>query len=122
MDNKQYFAQYFAEAIGTFFLVFFGCGAIILSETNHHFNGFFIPLVFGGAVSIMIYATGHISGAHFNPAVTLAFWVLTKIPGKRVIGYLFAQFIGASLASLVHFIIFGSVIPVCFKYFPLLSL
>lgn len=104
---KPNFPQYIAEFIGTFFLVFFGCGSMILAELNPTYNGSFIPVVFGGAVSIMIYATGHISGAHFNPAVTLAFWVAKRFPAKRIPGYLLAQVSGAILASTFHKIIWS---------------
>ncbi len=108
MDRKHQLPQYIAEFIGTFFLVFFGCGAIILSEVDSSaISGFAIPLVFGGTVSIMIYSVGHISGAHFNPAVTIAFWAIRRLPGVRVPGYLFAQFSGAILAGISHCFIWG---------------
>lgn len=100
-------SQYMAELIGTFFLVFFGCGSMILAELQSGYHEAIIPIVFGGAVSIMIYATGHISGAHFNPAVTMAFWSIGHFPLKRVPGYVLAQLSGATLASLVHMIIWG---------------
>ena len=99
-------SQYLAEFIGTFFLVFFGCGAMVLAELNTNYSSEFIPVIFGGAVSIMIYSTGHISGAHFNPAVTLAFWSLGKFPAKRVFGYILFQCLGALLASFLHKVIF----------------
>lgn len=107
MNAKHELPQYIAELIGTFFLVFFGCGAMVLSETISSYNGSLVPLVWGGAVSIMIYAVGHISGAHFNPAVTLAFWSVGRFPGKRVFMYIFSQILGALLASGVHGIIWG---------------
>ncbi|MCO4794068.1 MAG: aquaporin [Bacteriovoracaceae bacterium] len=96
-------SQYVAEFIGTFFLVFFGCGAMILSQLiPQELNPLAVPICFGGAVSIMIYATGHISGAHFNPAVTIAFWITKRFPTVRVPGYLAAQFLGALTASFFH--------------------
>ena len=107
MNTKHQWQQYLAEFIGTFFLVFFGCGSMILAELNPTYDGAFIPIVFGGAVAIMIYATGHISGAHFNPAVTLAFWVTRKFSSKRILGYVLAQIFGATTASFFHHIIFG---------------
>ena len=109
MKSKNFYAQYFAEFIGTFFLVFFGCGSVILAEINPGFDGGFIPIVFGGAVSIMIYATGHISGAHFNPAVTIGFWSTRRFPLSKVCGYILAQCGGGILASCVHKIIFTEV-------------
>ncbi|MDA8792193.1 aquaporin [Bacteriovoracaceae bacterium] len=105
--SRNSWTQYMAEFIGTFFLVFFGCGSMILAELNPEFNGSFIPIIWGGAVSIMIYAVGHISGAHFNPAVTIAFWGVKRFPGKSVPGFILAQIFGALLASTVHLIIWG---------------
>jgi len=107
MSPKHEFSQYLSELIGTFFLVFFGCGSIVLADLGNSSIGPFIPVVFGGAVSVMIYATGHISGAHFNPAVTIAFWWCRKFPRKRVPGYILAQILGATLASLYHFYVWG---------------
>ena len=100
---------FISEFIGTFFMVLFGCGAIILSELDPNFPGEFIPVIFGGVVSVMIYAVGHISGAHFNPAVTIAFWSVGRFPGNRVLGYISFQFLGALAASLVHQLIFSGV-------------
>lgn len=108
MKVKHELSQYLAELIGTFFLIFFGCGAMILAEVHTSYDNGFIPVIWGGAVSVMIYAVGHISGAHLNPAVTIAFWAIKKFPFKRVPGYLFFQLIGALLASGVHLIIWGS--------------
>ena len=108
MVTKHILPQYLAELIGTFFLVFFGCGAMILAQLGSSELGVFVPLIFGGAVSVMIYAVGHISGAHFNPAVTVAFWAAKRFPAKRIPGYIGAQILGALLASVVHRIIWGS--------------
>jgi aquaporin NIP len=108
MTTKHQPAQYLAEFIGTFFLIFFGCGSMILAEVMPSYNGSLVPIVWGGAVSIMIYAVGHISGAHFNPAVTISFWATKRFPGKRVGGYLISQLLGATLASISHLIISGT--------------
>ena len=109
MKNKSMLSLYIAELIGTFFMVFLGCGAIISAEINpESLESFAIPLIFGGAVSIMIYSVGHISGAHFNPAVTIAFWATRKFPLKKVPGYLIAQIAGAKLAAITHFFIWGN--------------
>jgi aquaporin NIP len=108
MKVKHQLSQYVAEFIGSFFLIFFGCGSMILAELNSSYNGSFIPVIWGGAVSIMIYAVGHISGAHFNPAVTLAFWSIKRFPTKRVFGYIASQILGALLAGGVHLIVWGS--------------
>lgn len=108
MKFKHKTSQYLAEFFGTFFLIFFGCGSIILSELNSSVNASFVPLVFGGAVSIMIYAVGHISGAHFNPAVTVAFAVVKRFSWKRVPGHIISQIFGAMSASFIHKIIWGT--------------
>jgi aquaporin NIP len=108
MKVKHEFSQYIAEFIGSFFLIFFGCGSMILAELNTTYHGSFIPVIWGGAVSIMIYAVGHISGAHFNPAVTLAFWCIKRFPSKRVMGYILSQLFGALVASAVHLTIWGA--------------
>ncbi len=92
-------SKFFAEAIGTFAIVFFGCGAVMVSE---RFPGSIapggVPVVFGLVVAAMIYAVGHISGAHFNPAVTLGFAVARHFPRRQVLSYLGAHFLGAILA------------------------
>ncbi|OUR95721.1 hypothetical protein A9Q84_14565 [Halobacteriovorax marinus] len=106
--QKHVLSQYISEVIGTFLLVFFGCGAAILSQKlAGAFSPILIPFIFGGIVSVMIYAVGHISGAHFNPAVTIAFYCVKRFPGFRVPGYILSQCIGAILASLLHLMIFS---------------
>jgi aquaporin NIP len=105
---KHQKAQYLAEFIGSFFLIFFGCGSMILAELNSSYNGSLVPFIWGGAVSIMIYAVGHISGAHFNPAVTIAFWSVKRFPRSRVLGYILSQTAGALLASVAHKVIWTS--------------
>jgi aquaporin Z len=99
--------QYIAELIGTFTLVFCGCGAIV---TNEFSNGIVthsgIALTFGLVVMSLIYAFGEISGAHFNPAVTIAFTYAKKFPLKEVPKYILAQCIGAILAALMLVILF----------------
>ncbi|HTA76599.1 MAG TPA: MIP family channel protein [bacterium] len=85
-----------AEAIGTFTILFAGCGSVMVAE---RFPGSIssggISVIFGLAVMVMIYAVGHISGAHFNPAVTLAFAATRHFPLKEVGAYWLAQVIGA---------------------------
>lgn len=88
-----------AEVIGTFTLVFCGCGSIMVAErfpgTLSHAS---ISVIFGLAVAVMIYAVGHISGAHFNPGVTLAFAIARHFPFREVLVYWMAQFSGAFAA------------------------
>jgi len=99
--------KYIAELIGTFTLVFCGCGAIVTNEfsqgTVTHSG---IALTFGLVVMSLIYAFGEISGAHFNPAVTIAFTYAKKFPLKEVPKYLFAQCLGAIIAALLLLVLF----------------
>ncbi len=86
-----------AEAIGTFALVFAGCGAIAVGRLGD--AG--VAAAFGLAIMTMIYALGHVSGAHFNPAVTAAFAVGRHFPVRRVLPYWVAQVGGAIAAAAV---------------------
>jgi aquaporin NIP len=89
-----------AEAIGVFALVFAGCGAIV-TEAQHpgSLGTVGIGLVFGLVVMAMVYATGHLSGAHLNPAVTLAFVLTRHFPRTEALAYLAAQLLGALAAT-----------------------
>jgi len=89
-----------AEGFGTFALVFAGCGAIVAEATDPGSLGVVgIALVFGLIVMAMVYATGHLSGAHLNPAVTLAFVLTRHFPRAEALAYLAAQFAGAIAAA-----------------------
>ena len=106
--NKKYLPLFLAEFVGTFFLVLFGCGAMILADSGiTPISGLGIAVAFGGIVAVMIYSVGHISGAHFNPAVTIAFISIKRFPLNRLLGYLIAQFSGAIAASFVHSLVFS---------------
>ncbi len=89
-----------AEAIGVFALVFAGCGAIV-TEAEHpgSLGTVGIALVFGLVIMAMVYATGHLSGAHLNPAVTLAFALTRHFPRTEAAAYLLAQVAGALAAA-----------------------
>ena len=89
-----------AECIGVFALVFAGCGAIV-TEAEHPgtLGTVGIALVFGLIVMAMVYATGHLSGAHLNPAVTVAFALTRHFPRAEALAYLLAQIAGALLAA-----------------------
>lgn len=92
--------KYLAEIIGTFALVFCGTGAIIINQqTGGVITHAGIAITFGLIVSAMIYALGDISGAHFNPAVTIAFWVAKCFPAKEIVPYIISQATGAFIAS-----------------------
>lgn len=99
-----------AEGIGTFILVFAGTGAVMVNQiSNGAITHLGVSFVFGAIVAALIYSLGHISGAHFNPAVTLAFWTSGFFPRKRVKAYIFAQLAGAIAASILLRVAFGSV-------------
>jgi len=85
---------------GTFALVFAGTGAIIIDQaSNGAITHVGIALTFGLIILAMIYTFGDISGAHFNPAVTVGFWAARRLPGRDVVPYAGSQFVGALLAS-----------------------
>jgi aquaporin Z len=92
-----------AEFFGTFWLVFGGCGAAVLSAAFPGLGiGFLgVAFAFGLTVLTMAYAVGHISGGHFNPAVTLGLWAAGRCANKHVIPYIIAQVVGAIIAALV---------------------
>ena len=92
--------KYVAEIIGTFALVFCGTGAIIINQqTNGAISHVGVAITFGLVVMAMIYALGNISGAHLNPAVTIAFTLAKKFEVKQVVPYIMSQIVGAFLAS-----------------------
>lgn len=95
------------EAVGTFGLVFAGTGAIVIDAKTAAFGHVGVAITFGLIIMTMIYATGHISGAHFNPAVTLAFAVSRHLPWRLVPRYWAAQLGGGLLASLLLRGLFG---------------
>ncbi len=90
-----------AEVIGTFTLVFAGCGAIMVDAKTGALGHVGVAITFGLVIMVMIYAVGHISGAHFNPSVTFAFAVSRHFPWTRLPLYWAAQLVGALAAALV---------------------
>jgi aquaporin Z len=98
-----------AEFIGTFFLVLAGGGALVVDALTHVVTHVGVSLVFGLVIAALVYALGHVSGAHFNPAVTLGFWLAREFPGAWVPRYLTAQLLGAIAASAALRIMFGPI-------------
>jgi MIP family channel proteins len=90
-----------AECIGTFALVFAGCGAIMVDAKTHQLGHVGVAITFGLVIMFGIYAVGHISGAHFNPSVTFAFALSRHFPWPRAAAYWAAQLAGALAAALL---------------------
>jgi aquaporin Z len=88
--------KYITEFIGTFFLVLtIGCTVLAGGA------GVIPPLAIGSALMVMVFAGGHVSGGHYNPAVTLGVWIRGRCPAKDVLPYMISQLIGAALAAAV---------------------
>jgi aquaporin NIP len=90
-----------AESIGTFALVFAGAGAIMVDAKTHALGHVGVAIAFGLVIMVMIYAVGHVSGAHFNPAVSFAFALTRHFPWPRVAAYWLAQAAGALIAAAI---------------------
>lgn len=110
--------KYLAEFLGTFALVFCGTGAIVINqESNGAITHAGISITFGLIVAAMIYAFGEKSGAHFNPAVSIALFIAKAFPAKELLPYIISQITGAFAASfLLHFLfpenkLLGSTLP-----------
>src|ERR1700739_2157730 len=96
-----------AEFFGTFWLVFAGCGSAVLAAAFPSLGiGFLgVALAFGLTVLTMAYAVGHISGGHFNPAVTVGLWAGGRFKSADVLPYIIAQVIGAIIAAAILYLI-----------------
>ncbi len=113
MDNR-----YLAELVGTFTLVFAGCGAVVVDTQYGGVLGHLgINMVFGLVVMAVIYSIGNVSGAHINPAVTISFATAGLFEWRHVAPYILAQLIGAALAGVLLLFLFpghetyGSTLP-----------
>ncbi|XP_015875422.1 aquaporin NIP1-2-like [Ziziphus jujuba] len=89
-----------AEVVGTYFLIFAGCASVVVNlDMDKVVTLPGISIVWGLVVMVMVYSLGHISGAHFNPAVTIAFAITKRFPWKQVPPYVVCQVLGSTLAS-----------------------
>lgn len=105
-DRRRFFT---AEAVGTFLLVFFGCGSVHAAVLFGAQVGLWqVAIVWGIAIALAIYVTGAVSGAHLNPAVTIACFAFRSLPSKLVPVYVSGQLIGAFLAAVVLYVCFAS--------------
>ncbi len=105
--NRDLLRRSAAELVGTFALVTAGCGAIMVNAQTGALTHVGVALTFGFIITVMIAATGHISGAHFNPAVTIAFAVTRHFPWREVLYYGVAQTLGAVLGAMSLRLLFG---------------
>jgi aquaporin Z len=106
VEKETLMPKYLTEFIGTFFLVLtVGC-TVVPGQP-----GVIPPLAIGSVLMVMVYAGGHISGAHYNPAVTLAVWLRGRCPRKDVIPYMIAQLIAAAAGAALAKVFFGSATP-----------
>ncbi|KAG0536028.1 hypothetical protein BDA96_03G029000 [Sorghum bicolor] len=108
MISVQFMQKIIAEVLGTYFMIFAGCGSVVVNlSTNGTVTFPGICAVWGLVVMVLVYSVGHISGAHFNPAVTVAFATCGRFPWKQVPSYAVAQVLGSTLASLTLRVVFG---------------
>ena len=101
--------RYVAEAVGTFMLVAIGPGAAMVSAKTGAFGHTGVALAFGLVVCLVIASSGHLGGAHINPAVTIGFWSVRRFPTRDVVPYLVSQCLGAIAASSVLLWLLGPV-------------
>lgn len=107
MDKPPILRRTMAEGIGTFAIVAAGCGAIVVDAQTKALGHVGIAFTFGLIVMVMIAATGHLSGAHFNPAVTVAFALNRHFPWREVPLYIGGQILGAVVGALTLRALFG---------------
>nr|XP_043620352.1 aquaporin NIP1-1-like [Erigeron canadensis] len=105
--TRAFSQKLMAELFATYFLVFAGCGVIMVNIDKSLVGMPGVAIVWGAAVMVMVYAVGHVSGAHMNPAVTIAFASCKRFPWKEVPGYMVAQLLAATLASATLRLIFS---------------
>nr|UVC32766.1 aquaporin Nip1.1 [Dittrichia viscosa] len=100
LPTVPFLQKLIAEVLGTYFVIFAGCAAVVVNTDKDKVISLpGISIVWGLVVMVMVYSVGHISGAHFNPAVTIAFASCSRFPLKQVPAYVAAQVLGPTLAS-----------------------
>jgi aquaporin NIP len=109
MVDKRLFKRAVAELVGTYALVTAGCGAIIVNSQTGSLGHVGVALTFGLIILAMIAALGHISGAHFNPSVTIAFALTRHFPWRDVVWYVSVQMLGAVLGAITLRLLFGDI-------------
>lgn len=99
--------KYLAEFLGTFWLVFGGCGSAVLAAAFPELGIGFLGVAFAFGLTVLTgaYAFGHISGAHFNPAVSVGLWVGGRLDAKDLAPYIISQVVGATFAALILYMI-----------------
>ena len=108
---RDFWGACISEVVGTFFLVFFGVGSVFVAVLTGALQGLYqVAIVWGLAISMGIYATSAVSGAHFNPAVTIASWTWRSFPTPRVLPYILAQFVGAFIGGAVLYGLFSGIL------------
>ncbi|QCI17126.1 aquaporin family protein [Buchnera aphidicola (Aphis helianthi)] len=117
-SKKNTFQQCIVEFLGTGLIIFFGIGCLATSKlTNFHFSQYEISIICGFAVSLSIYLSISISGAHLNPAITIFLWLFYKFNKKKVIPYIFSQISGAFFFTmLIYFIYYNRLVLFENKY------
>jgi len=108
LENPSLIKKCVAEFLGTYLLIFFGCGAVHAAILTGAQSGLWqVAIVWGVAIMLAIYTVGAVSGAHINPAITLAFAAWGKFPKASVLPYILAQVAGAFLAAATLFLLFN---------------
>ncbi|CAL1405472.1 unnamed protein product [Linum trigynum] len=105
-ETVKLLQKLFAEVVGTYFVIFAGCGAVAVDKMYGSVSFPGVSVVWGLIVMVMIYSVGHISGAHFNPAVTVTFAIFRQFPFKQVPLYILSQVLGSILASGTLYLLF----------------
>ncbi|CAN6471100.1 unnamed protein product [Victoria cruziana] len=97
--SVMFIQKIIAEIFGTYCVIFSGCGSVVVNDIYGKVSFPGVCIAWGLIVMVMVYSVGHISGAHFNPAVTLAFAIFRRFPWKEVPAYMAAQVLGSVMAS-----------------------